>query len=67
MYVVLKQQLGVQVYKMVSATAYKIVVQTIGNGYKKEALSKRELEVDKEDVLYSSCKFKDCLEYVWGK
>ena len=61
MYVVLKQQLGVQVYKMVSATAYKIVVQTIGKGYV------RELEVDKEEVLYSSCKFKDCLEYVWGK
>ena len=61
MYVVLKQQLGVQVYKMVSATAYKIVVQTISSSYKKE------VEVDKEEVLYSSCKFKDCLEYVWYK
>ena len=61
MYVVLKQQLGVQVYKMVSATAYKIVVQTIGSSYKKE------VEVDKEEVLYSSCKFKDCLEYIWYK
>lgn len=53
-YVVLKADIGAQVYKVLSATAYKLHVQFLGNA--------KEETRDKTDIVYSSLNLEDCLK-----
>ena len=59
MYIVIEQVLGKQILKIQSATAHTVVAETLSSKYKSL------IEVAKKDVLFSSCNFKDCFDFVW--
>lgn len=58
MYAVVIAQGSHQIVKVLSATAYKLYVSGIG---------KKEFEVDKDLMLYSSLGYKQCLAFILEK
>ena len=61
MYAVIIRHGGQEVVKVLSATTYKVFVTNIVGSYKKN------FEVDKDLMLFSSCSFFECLEFIRKK